>query len=63
MLPHQAALRPTGRRQEVGDLEVLDGGSVTEAEVRLVTMRIRALSGGLQLDPADLNVGMNWTLH
>ena len=25
MVPHQAALRPTGRRQEVGDLGVLDG--------------------------------------
>ena len=47
MLPHQAALRPTGRRQDVSDLEVRDGGSdVTEAEVglslpELVPMRNR----------------------
>ena len=35
MLPHQAALRPTGRRQDVVDLEVLDVGD--RGEVGLVT--------------------------
>ena len=33
MLPHQAALRPTGRRQEVGDLEVLDVGDKCKASL------------------------------
>ena len=36
MLPHQAALRPTGRRQVVVDLEVRDGDD-DRGEVGLVT--------------------------
>ena len=37
MLPHQAALRPTGRRQAVVDLEVLDEGDGDRGGVWLVT--------------------------
>ena len=37
MLPHQAALRPTGRRQAVVDLEVLDEGDGDRGGVGLVT--------------------------
>ena len=37
MLPHQAAMRPTGRRQAVVDLEVLDEGDGDRGGVWLVT--------------------------
>ena len=50
MLPHQAALRPTGRRQVVEDLEVLDDGDADRGvggcacQVRPEVLRSKAMT-------------------
>ena len=55
MLPHQAALRPTGRRQVVGDLVVLDVVS-DRGGGRLVTMRnLRSRAVLLESGPGGLS--------
>ena len=70
MLPHQAALRPTGRRQEVAGLEVHDAGAGDRGEVGLVTSGtgsrrvLRKVTGGVLLSPGWwLRYQPSWSLH